>query len=70
MREISSAHSADVHRGRISRFVVQHTEKHSGCSDAERSSLNQGARSGAEPLTRRGDGGCHSVGGGTHAVFH
>ena len=61
VREISSAHSAHVYPGRISRFVVQHTEKHPGGPNAERSSLNQGTRSGAEPLTKRGDGGCHSA---------
>ena len=70
VREISSAHSADVHPERISSSVVQHTEKNSGSPDAETSSLNEGTRSGAETLTRTGYGGYHSAGGGTHGVFN
>ena len=42
VREISSAHSADVNPGRISRCFVQHTEKHPGGPYAERASLNEG----------------------------
>ena len=70
VHEISSAHSADVYPGRISRSVVQHTEKYSGSPYAECSSLNTGTPGGAETRTRRGDGGCHSVGAGTHEVFN
>ena len=40
VHEISSAHSSDIHPGRISRSVVQHTEKYSGSPYAEYSSLN------------------------------
>ena len=61
--------SADVHTGRISRSFVSYTEKYSGSPDAERSSLNEGTRSGGEPLTRTGYGGCQ-CGGGTHEVFN
>ena len=50
VREISSAHPADVYPARISRFVVQRTEKHSGGPYAERSSLNQGTLGGPEEM--------------------
>ena len=42
VHELSSVHSVDVCIGRILRSAVQHTEKYSGCSDAEISSLNRG----------------------------
>ena len=50
VREISSAHSADVYPARISSSVVQRTEKNSGSPDAERSSLNQGTLGGPEEM--------------------
>ena len=42
VREISSAHFADVYPARISSSVVQRTEKHPGGPYAERASLNEG----------------------------
>ena len=50
VREISSAHSADVYPARISSSVVQHTEKNSGGPYAERPSLNQGTLGGPEAM--------------------
>ena len=69
VHELSSAHfRRRLHREDLEICCSTQIE-YSGSPHAERSSLNQGTRRGADTCTRRGDGGCHSVGARTHEVF-